>query len=129
MRPSDDGRRGRVSESETPARIRCLVSPFSARNCVAALLKRLVHRNANVQLYALTLADALSKNCGLVAHRELASRSFCQTLQRIVTDRNTHSTVKNKALKLIKEWSTEWGQDETLGIVRETMDSLKSQGM
>lgn len=96
---------------------------------MAAILKRLVHRNANVQLYALTLADALSKNCGLVAHRELASRSFCQTLQRIVTDRNTHATVKRKGLVLIKEWCVEWGQDESLGIVRETMDTLKRQGI
>lgn len=100
-----------------------------ARNCVAAILKRLVHRNANVQLYALTLSDALAKNCGITAHRELASRSFCQTLQRIVTDRNTHSTVKQKSLAVLKSWTQEWGQDESLGLVRETMEALSSQGI
>ncbi|PWN33117.1 uncharacterized protein FA14DRAFT_104533, partial [Meira miltonrushii] len=100
-----------------------------ARNCVAAILKRLVHRNANVQLYALTLSDALSKNSGIIAHRELASRSFCQTVQRIILDRNTHITVKKKATSLIKQWSQEWGQDETLGIVRETMEVLRNQGV
>lgn len=100
-----------------------------ARNCVAAILKRLVHRNANVQLYALTLSDALSKNSGIVAHRELASRSFCQTVQRIILDRNTHITVKKKATSLIKQWSQEWGQDESLGIVRETMEALRNQGV
>lgn len=100
-----------------------------ARNCVAAILKRLVHRNANVQLYALTLSDALSKNSGIIAHRELASRSFCQTVQRIILDRNTHITVKKKATSLIKQWSQEWGQDESLGIVRETMEALRNQGI
>lgn len=101
---------------------------YRARNCVAAILKRLVHRNANVQLYSLTLSDALSKNCGEVAQAELASRSFTQTLQRIVTDRNTHDTVKKKSLALIKEWNSEWGNDESVGLIRETMESLKKQG-
>jgi signal transducing adaptor molecule len=100
----------------------------SPRNCVAAILKRLVHRNANVQLYSLTLSDALSKNCGELAHQELASRSFTQTLQRIIVDRNTHETVKKKSLSLIKEWNSEWGNDESLGLIRETMNALKSQG-
>ncbi|UZJ56070.1 hypothetical protein CBS101457_005390 [Exobasidium rhododendri] len=103
--------------------------PSGSRNCVAAILKRLVHRNANVQLYSLTLSDALSKNCGEIAHQELASRSFTQTLQRIITDRNTHDTVKKKGLALIKEWNQEWGNDESLGLIRETMESLRKQGL
>lgn len=93
---------------------------------MAAIQKRLVHRNANVQLYALTLADALSKNCGLTVHQELASRSFTQTLARISLDRNTHPTVKKRCVGLVKQWATEF-QDESLGIMRETFDSLKSQ--
>jgi signal transducing adaptor molecule len=99
------------------------------RQCIAAILKRLVHRNANVQLYALTLSDALAKNCGITAHRELASRSYCQTLQRMIVDRNTHATVKRKGVALLKEWSQEWGKDETLGIVRETVEALRTQGI
>jgi len=87
-----------------------------------------VHRNANVQLYSLTLSDALSKNCGEIAHQELASRSFTQTLQRIITDRNTHETVKKKSLALIKEWNQEWGNDESLGLIRETSEALRKQG-
>lgn len=59
----------------------------SARNVIAALLRRLTHRNPNVQLYTLSVAEALSKNCGLVIHREIASRSFTQGLERLVTDR------------------------------------------
>lgn len=58
-----------------------------ARNVIAAVLKRLAHRNANVQLYSLAVAEALSKNCGTEVHREIASRAFTQGLERIVTDR------------------------------------------
>lgn len=59
----------------------------SARNVVAAALKRLAHRNPNVQLYTFTLVEALSKNCGLEVNREIASRAFTQGLEKLVTDR------------------------------------------
>jgi signal transducing adaptor molecule len=85
-----------------------------------------VHRNANVQLYSLTLADAVAKNCGLTAHQELASRSFTQTLARTCLDRNTHATVKKRCYALVKEWAGEF-DDESLGLMKETYNSLKSQ--
>ena len=58
-----------------------------ARNVIAAILKRLAHRNPNVQLYTLSLAESLTKNCGIEVHREVSSRAFTQGLERIVTDR------------------------------------------
>jgi signal transducing adaptor molecule len=61
-----------------------------AHNVIAAVLKRLAHRNPNVQLYALSLAEALSKNCGIELHREIASRAFTQGLEKIITDRVRH---------------------------------------
>lgn len=68
------------------------------------MIKRLAHRNANVQLYTLEvdlikpilsrstltemkLANALSQNCGIHMHRELASRSFTDALLRLANDR------------------------------------------
>ena len=61
--------------------------PFaSARNVIAAVLKRLAHRNPNVQLYSLTLTESLSKNCGKDLHSEIASRAFTQALERLITD-------------------------------------------
>jgi signal transducing adaptor molecule len=43
-----------------------------------------------VQLYALSLAEALSKNCGKELHAEIASRAFTQSLEKLVTDRVRH---------------------------------------
>jgi hypothetical protein len=57
------------------------------KDTVAAMIKRLAHRNANVQLYTLELANALSQNCGVAMHRELASRSFTDALLRLANDR------------------------------------------
>jgi hypothetical protein len=59
----------------------------SAHNVIAALLKRLAHRNPNVQLYTLSLSDSLSKNCGIKVNKEIASRAFTQGLEKLVTDR------------------------------------------
>lgn len=60
------------------------------------LIKRLAHRNANVQLYTLELANALLQNCGVALHRELASKAFTDALLRLAGDRNTHAQVKQK---------------------------------
>lgn len=74
------------------------------------MIKRLAHRNANVQLYTLEvcttlfqlwvgmwcmgsltkllqLGNSLSQNCGPKIHRELASRSFTDALLRLAADR------------------------------------------
>ena len=62
-------------------------SDSGPKDAVAAMIKRLAHRNANVQLYTLELANSLSQNCGTALHRELASRSFTDQLLRLANDR------------------------------------------
>ena len=57
------------------------------KDVVSALMKRLANRNANVILLCLELANALSQNCGLPVHRELASKSFTDCLLRLAGDR------------------------------------------
>jgi len=98
-----------------------------ARNVIAALLKRLMHRNANVQLYSLTLAEALTKNCGINVHREIASRAFTQALEKIIMDRTTHDKVRRRALSLIAQWTSEFEKDSTLGIMEETYRNLEAK--
>ncbi|KIJ55536.1 hypothetical protein M422DRAFT_151809 [Sphaerobolus stellatus SS14] len=98
-----------------------------ARNVIASLLKRLTHRNPNVQLYSLALAEALSKNCGVELHREMASRSFTQGLEKLVTDRMTHEKVKRKALYLISLWTGEFESNTELGLMEELYENLKAK--
>ncbi|OCH96406.1 hypothetical protein OBBRIDRAFT_718848 [Obba rivulosa] len=99
-----------------------------ARNIVASVLKRLAHRNPNVQLYTLTLAESLSKNCGIEVHREIASRAFTQGLEKLVTDRTAHEKVRRRVLSLVAMWTAEFEKDPTLGIMEECYESLKSKG-
>ncbi|KAI1827011.1 hypothetical protein F4861DRAFT_464601 [Xylaria intraflava] len=92
---------------------------------VQGLIKRLAHRNANVQLYTLELANALSQNCGNPMHRELASRSFTDALLKLANDRNTHQQVKAKILERMKEWSDMFSRDADLGIMQDAYSRLK----
>lgn len=98
-----------------------------AKDVIQAVIKRLAHRNANVQLYSLELANALSQNCGLSLHKELASRSFTDALLRLAGDRNTHREVKAKILERMGEWSEMFSSDPDLGIMQGAYTKLKSQ--
>jgi signal transducing adaptor molecule len=40
-----------------------------------------------VQLYALALTESLSKNCGAILNREIASKAFTQGLEKLIMDR------------------------------------------
>ncbi|KAH8601381.1 hypothetical protein B0O99DRAFT_501710 [Bisporella sp. PMI_857] len=97
-----------------------------AKDAVASMIKRLAHRNANVQLYTLELANALSQNCGRKMHRELASRAFTDALLKLANDRNTHQQVKAKILERMAEWA-EMFKDPDLGIMNDQYHRLKSQ--
>ncbi|KAF2181088.1 hypothetical protein K469DRAFT_752944 [Zopfia rhizophila CBS 207.26] len=98
-----------------------------AKDAVAAMIKRLAHRNANVQLYTLELANALSQNCGLKMHKELASRSFTDALLRLAADRNTHQQVKAKILERMAEWTEMFSSNPDLGIMQDAYMKLKTQ--
>ncbi|GCB20478.1 class E vacuolar protein-sorting machinery protein hse1 [Aspergillus awamori] len=114
-----------------------------AKDAVAAMIKRLAHRNANVQLYTLELANALAQNCGPKIHRELASRSFTDALLRLANDRvswiftdeehrtyteqNTHQQVKSKILERMQEWTEMFASNPDFGIMEQAYMKLKTQ--
>ena len=81
------GRKGAFFFSRSLQKVWVMMCGDRARNVIASVLKRLAHRNPNVQLYALALTESLSKNCGAVINREIASRAFTQGLEKLVTDR------------------------------------------
>jgi signal transducing adaptor molecule len=80
-----------------------------------------------VQLYTLELANALSQNCGLPLHRELASRSFTEALLRLASERNTHQNVKAKILERMTGWAEMFSNNPELGIMEQAYMRLKTQ--
>ncbi|KAH9885486.1 hypothetical protein F4778DRAFT_774282 [Xylariomycetidae sp. FL2044] len=99
--------------------------PNGPNQAVQSLIRRLAHRNANVQLYTLELGNALSQNCGKSVHRELASRAFTDALLKLANDRNTHQQVKAKILERMKDWSDMFSKDADLGIMYDAYYRLK----
>ncbi|KAL6917947.1 hypothetical protein ACHAPO_000245 [Fusarium lateritium] len=87
------------------------------KEAVQSIIRRLAHRNANVQLYTLELAHALAQNCGKNMHRELSSRAFTDALLRLTNDRNTHTQVKSKIIEHMKSWTDMFNNDPELGIM------------
>jgi len=99
--------------------------PNGPKEAISSIIKRLAHRNANVQLYTLELANALSQNCGKPIHRELSSRAFTDSLLKLANDRNAHQQVKSKILERMKEWSDMFSQDADLGLMYDAYYRLK----
>ena len=105
---------------------RVSASASGPSQAIAALIKRLAHRNANVQLYTLELANALSQNCGPPLHRELASKAFTDALLRLAGDRNSHAQVKQKVLERMEMWTEEFGRNPELGIMEQAYGKLRA---
>ncbi|KAH6681177.1 class E vacuolar protein-sorting machinery protein HSE1 [Plectosphaerella plurivora] len=104
---------------------RASTDPNGPKEAVQSMIKRLAHRNANVQLYTLELANALSQNCGKPMHRELSSRAFTDAMLKLANDRNTHTQVKAKILERMQEWSDMFSKDADLGIMYDAYYRLK----
>lgn len=103
-------------------------TPNGPRDCIASIQKRLQHRNANVQLFCLTLTEALVKNTNENLHKEVSSRAFMKVLSGLVQDRYTHDKVKNRILQCLKSWSDDFHGKVNLGLVEETVEELKLKG-
>ncbi|KAJ2744944.1 ESCRT-0 subunit protein hse1 [Coemansia sp. BCRC 34301] len=98
-----------------------------ARQCMEVVSERLLHRNANVVLYTLTLVQSLLENCAQNVKQEVASRAFTTTLTRILNDKTVHDKVKSRVLGCIQQWAFDFRQDPTLSLMEETYTKLRAQ--
>ncbi|KAG0165906.1 ESCRT-0 subunit protein hse1 [Apophysomyces sp. BC1015] len=105
------------------------LSLFSARDCISAIQKRFLSRNANVQLYALTLSEALVKNGDITVHREISSRAFTNALNKLIHDKTIHERVRKRALEFIQMCSFEFRAESSLGLMNEVYHSLRAEGI
>nr|KAJ3420661.1 Vacuolar protein-sorting-associated protein 27 [Polyrhizophydium stewartii] len=100
-----------------------------AKTAIAALKRRINHKNPNVQLLALKLTDTCVKNSGHHFLQEVASREFVDnliSLARSLTGTNTE--VKQKAFALIQTWGIAFKSKLDLGYMCEMYEVLKRDG-
>ncbi|KAK9467330.1 hypothetical protein V1512DRAFT_260952 [Lipomyces arxii] len=99
---------------------------YGSHEAVQALQKRLAHGSGNVQLFSLALTESLAQNCGPKMQREMASRTFTQSLVRMGSDRTVHTTVKLRLLEVMGELVNAFKGDATLDLMSETLEQIKS---
>jgi len=116
-----------VSEDWSTIMEICDEANTSARQTVNYLKKKIVDNNSNVVLYALTVADALVKNCNITVHREISSRNFLDLIVKQLQSRNVHELVKKKMLFCIKQWNDAFARDPTLSYCNEVYNKLRNQ--
>ncbi|KAJ2559132.1 ESCRT-0 subunit protein hse1, partial [Coemansia sp. RSA 1822] len=98
-----------------------------ARQCFEVVNERMLHRNANVVLYTVTLVQSLLENCGQSVKQEVSSRAFTTTLTRVLNDKSVHEKVKSRILGSIQQWAFDFRQDPTLSLMEETYTKLRAQ--
>jgi len=116
-----------VSEDWSTIMEICDEANADPRGTINYLKKKITDNNSNVVLFALTLADALVKNCDIHVRREISSRGFLGLIERQIQNRNVHEVVKKKMLYCIKQWDESFGNDPTLSYCNEVYNRLRSQ--
>ncbi|KAJ3050338.1 ESCRT-0 subunit protein hse1 [Rhizophlyctis rosea] len=102
-------------------------SEAQAREAVQILTRRITHKNVNVVLFALTVANSLVQNCGKNVRREISSRAFVDALVKQVANKATHSVVRTRILDFIQQWAEAFRSDPSLGFMVDTYNQLKAQ--
>ncbi|KAI8809354.1 hypothetical protein BJ742DRAFT_804827 [Cladochytrium replicatum] len=101
----------------------------TAREAVQVLCRRLQHKNVNVVLFTLTVANSLVQNCSVKVRREISSRNFVDTIVKLVSTRTTHETIRTRILDLLQQWAELFKPDSTLGFIVDTYNQLKAEGI
>ncbi|KAI8926630.1 hypothetical protein BC831DRAFT_455489 [Entophlyctis helioformis] len=105
------------------------MSDAMAREAVAILTRRILHKNVNVILFSLTVANSLVQNCGLAVKREVSSRAFLDALVRQVNNKaSVHVTVRNRILELIQQWADAFKAEPSLDYMVQVYNKLKADG-
>lgn len=103
------------------------VNSTNTRECIVAISKRLASTNQKVVLLCLSLVECIAKNCACT-HREIASRQFTHVLEEI--NANCSPMVKEKLHSIVQDLCTLFGNDPSLGFMRDFKDSIiKTRGL
>lgn len=79
-------------------------SPFSPKNAIAQIKKKMQSPNPHTAMYALTVLESVVKNCGAPIHDEISSKTNCEMYTSLINS-TPHENVRAKMLELIQCWA------------------------
>ncbi|KAI9343609.1 hypothetical protein BDR26DRAFT_917580 [Obelidium mucronatum] len=101
-----------------------------AKYAAAAIKRRLVYKNPNVQLLAIKLVDTCAKNSGSHFLVEVAAKDFMDTLVGLGGSLQlTDLAVRKAALALIQNWGLSFKGKPELSYACEVYNTLKREGV
>ncbi|KTW26638.1 hypothetical protein T552_02647 [Pneumocystis carinii B80] len=103
----------------------CLNQGGDIKMAIFVLQKRFSCGNENIQLYCLSLLEALVKNCGISVQREVASQVFIEMFLKYLEDINAHFMVKERILLLIQQWAVDFSSNPLFEYVRKVYQQFK----
>eukprot|EP00271_Cylindrocystis_brebissonii_P006360 TRINITY_DN19112_c0_g1_i1.p1 TRINITY_DN19112_c0_g1~~TRINITY_DN19112_c0_g1_i1.p1 ORF type:complete len:457 (+),score=86.63 TRINITY_DN19112_c0_g1_i1:101-1372(+) len=95
---------------------------------VKAIKRRILTKNAHVQILSLTLLETAVKNC-VRMFAEVSSEKVLDEMVRIIDDYTAVQEVQDKCLKMIEAWGEAAEDLRYLPVFEETYKSLKSRGV
>ncbi|CDW54649.1 hepatocyte growth factor regulated tyrosine [Trichuris trichiura] len=93
---------------------------------LSSVRKRIHSDNPHVAHHALTVLEALVKNCGQRMHKEVATKEFMEDLKHLTSD--CSDKVKDKILELIQCWAHAFRENPDYRIVKDTHNLMKLEG-
>uniref|UniRef100_A0A5S6QYU6 Hepatocyte growth factor-regulated tyrosine kinase substrate n=1 Tax=Trichuris muris TaxID=70415 RepID=A0A5S6QYU6_TRIMR len=93
---------------------------------LSSVRKRIHSDNPHVAHHALTVLEALVKNCGQPIHKEVATKEVMEDLKHLTSD--CPDKVKDKILELIQCWAHAFRENPEYRIVKDTHNLMKLEG-
>lgn len=93
-------------------------------DAVKALKSRLQTNNGNVQLYSLTLLNALAQNCGPIPQREIAAHPMASALNKIGVSSSTHRSVLIRLVEILGQLSEQFSEEPGLKQIEKVYERV-----
>jgi hypothetical protein len=113
--------RGQINESSRPEDI---------KDALRSLRARLKVKNVGVQMLALTLLEALMKNCGPEFHLQVAVRDFMGELAQLALPGDADRRVMHKVQQLLQAWGEAFAEmRREMPLFYDTYQELRERGV
>lgn len=77
---------------------------LASKEALEIILERLQENDRNIKLHALTLLEAIVKNCGFNCYGHVSKADFLEAIVDVAKQKHQFAEVKEKALSLLQSW-------------------------